>query len=88
MSVWLVEWWIIYIPYLKEIILHHVLPYAINISLKYFQWVWKEKETTTKGGHSNEKGKHQEQQHQNWIIRPSKQSWCGCKHSKSFSLWE
>jgi hypothetical protein len=25
--------------------------------------VWKEKETNTKGGHSNGKGRHQEQQH-------------------------
>ena len=54
-------WWIVYIS--KEIILHHILPCAINISLKYFQWVWKEKETTTKGRHSNERGRHQEQQH-------------------------
>jgi hypothetical protein len=26
----------VYIPYLKEIILHHILPCAINISLEYF----------------------------------------------------
>jgi hypothetical protein len=47
----------------KEIIIHLLLPCAINISLEYFQWVWKEKESTIKGGHSNEKGRHQEQQH-------------------------
>jgi hypothetical protein len=47
----------------KEIIIHHILPCAINISLEYFQYVWKEKDTTTKGGHSNERERHQEQQH-------------------------
>jgi hypothetical protein len=48
----------VYINYLKEIIIHHILPCAINISLEYFQQVWKKKETTTKGGHSNEKRKN------------------------------
>jgi hypothetical protein len=47
----------------KEIILHHILSCAINISLEYFQEVWKGNVTPTEGGHSNEKGRHQEQQH-------------------------
>jgi hypothetical protein len=32
--------------------------------LSIFNKFGRKKETTTKGGHSNEKGRHQEQQHQ------------------------
>ena len=34
------------------------------------------------------KGKTSRATTSNWIMRSSKQSWCGCKHSKSFLLWE
>jgi hypothetical protein len=47
----------------KEIILHLILPCAINISLEYFSISLEEKETTTKRGHSYERERHQEQQH-------------------------
>jgi hypothetical protein len=64
----------VYINYLKEIIIHHILPCAINISLEYFQQGWKEKETTTKGGHSNEKGRTSRTTTPIWTIRSSQQS--------------
>jgi hypothetical protein len=46
----------------KKTISHHIPTCAINIFLEYFQQVWKEKETTTKGGHLHERERHQVQQ--------------------------